>query len=107
MSVEMTSLAGVRTRQGSHDSSSKSVNKRVKLLIIPLPSIDGRYDEWLTFRDTFCSIIHDNHNIDNIEKFHHLRAALKGEAAKVIMSLETTTDNYAICLEIDFSTLSE
>ncbi|XP_050547611.1 uncharacterized protein LOC126909236, partial [Daktulosphaira vitifoliae] len=97
ISAQMANFAETSSAKGCQSSSSKTTtNRRVKLPVIPLPTFSGRYDEWLTFRDTFRSMIHDNKDIDEIEKFHHLRAALKGEAGKVIMSLETTDDNYSI-----------
>lgn len=77
-------------------SYSINTNRQVKFPIISLPGFGGQYDEWFTLKDTFRSMIHDKHDTDDLEKLHNLRAALKGEAAKVVMSLKITKVIYAI-----------
>ena len=43
---------------------------------------------------------HDNDEIPTIHKFYYLKACLKGEAAEVIASLETTNENYPVAWEL-------
>lgn len=80
----------------SDSSQSASNNQRstVKLPTISLPSFDGTYDQWLEFRDTYLSVIHNCKDLDNIQKFHYLRSVLKGNALQVIKSLEFSSNNY-------------
>lgn len=47
-------------------------HNNIKLPIIQLPKFSGSYDNWLEFHDTFSSLIHENDDIDNINKFHYL-----------------------------------
>lgn len=54
--------------------------------------------EWLGFRDTFESLIHKN-EIDPIQKFHYLKAALKDNAAQITKSLEFSAINYTVAWE--------
>ncbi|XP_057671224.1 uncharacterized protein LOC130902951 [Diorhabda carinulata] len=68
----------------------------VRLPTINLPKYSGVYQNWLEFRDTFYSLIHENKSVSNIQKFHYLRASLEGEAALVIKSLEISTANYEV-----------
>ncbi|XP_045539664.1 uncharacterized protein LOC123722310 [Papilio machaon] len=77
-------------------SSPQRNNNIVKLPTIQLPKFSGSYNNWLEFRDTFCSLIHSNDSIDNINKFHYLRASLEGTAAVVIQSIEFSAGNYLI-----------
>ena len=77
-------------------TSRASNHKLVKLPTIKLPTFNGSYDNWLEFRDTFTSIIHSNDDIDDINKFHYLRASLDGTAALVIQSIEFSSRNYYI-----------
>ncbi|XP_033212150.1 uncharacterized protein LOC117169753 [Belonocnema kinseyi] len=63
---------------------------------IELPKFNGELSEWLGFRDTFESLIHNNQEITQIEKFHYLNAALKDSAAQVIESLEFSAINYKV-----------
>ena len=74
-------------------------NQGIKLPTIELPKFRGELEEWLGFRDTFASLIHNNAAINNIQKFHYLRAALEGNAEQIIKSLEFSEANYTIAWE--------
>ncbi|XP_053682608.1 uncharacterized protein LOC128733054 [Sabethes cyaneus] len=69
---------------------------KVKLPTITLPEFDGDFNNWLTFHDTFVSMIHASTEISCVQKFHYLRAALKGEAANLIQSITITAANYSV-----------
>lgn len=96
------------SRHSSRDSlqgSPKGSNKGyidsdnisdIKLPTISLPKFQGSTDQWLEFRDTFRSLIHDNSKLKNIQKFHYLRASLEGDAAQVIKSVELTDSGYSV-----------
>lgn len=68
----------------------------IRLPTIELAKFSGDTAEWFGFRDTFESLISKNENIDPIQKFHYLKAALEGGAAQIIKSLEFTAVNYAV-----------
>ncbi|XP_061710770.1 uncharacterized protein LOC133520395 [Cydia pomonella] len=82
------------SNRGSQSGSGN--RKLVKLPTIQLPKFQGSYENWLGFRDTFTSLIHSNDDIDNINKFHYLRASLEGSAALVIHSIEFSGSNYEV-----------
>jgi len=71
----------------------------IRLPTIELPKFKGDVDEWLGFRDTFESLIHNNETINPIQKFHYLKAALEGAAAQIIKSLEFSAANYMVAWE--------
>ncbi|XP_055634049.1 uncharacterized protein LOC129774354 [Toxorhynchites rutilus septentrionalis] len=79
--------------------TSVTHNSGVKLPTIVLPHFDGDLNEWLTFHDSYTSLIHTSREIPNIQKFQYLRSALKGEALKIIESLTITSDNYPVAWE--------
>lgn len=68
----------------------------IKLPTLSLPSFNGEYDQWLNFYDTFKSLINDNEALTNIQRFHYLRSALKGEASLTIQAVEVSAENYDI-----------
>lgn len=72
----------------------------VKLPTINLMKFDGKYNNWLEFKDTFNSLIHTNSAINNIQKYHYLRASLEGEPLKVIQSLEFSSENYVTAWDL-------
>ncbi|MGR0261062.1 DUF1759 domain-containing protein, partial [Klebsiella pneumoniae] len=51
---------------------------------MPIPTFSGDILKWTHFRDTFLSLVHGDHNLSNVEKFHYLLGALKGEAAVLL-----------------------
>lgn len=101
---QCTNNGGGRQSQRAGSSSSSSGAKsggtccghtnQFQLPKISIPKFDGNYQNWLEFRDTFISIIHENDNIDNISKFHYLRASLHGSAAVVVRNIDFTKENY-------------
>ncbi|XP_045456989.1 uncharacterized protein LOC123667024 [Melitaea cinxia] len=75
-------------------SSKSSVQSNVKLPDIKLPSFDGSFDQWLEYRNSYITMIHNRSDLDEIQKFHYLKASLSGCALQVISALEFTADNY-------------
>ena len=79
--------------QAAHTPSAMC---RVKLPEIKLPTFGGKIANWITFRDTFRSLIHNNQNLTAIDKFTYLRTSLFGEALQEIGSVELTAANYDV-----------
>lgn len=74
--------------------------RKSKLPDVTLPSFTGSYDGWLEFKNSFYTMIHKRTDLDPIEKFHYLRAALSGSARQVISALEFTAENYEYAWEL-------
>ena len=74
--------------------------QQIRLPSINLPSFNGRYDQWLEFRDGFNSLIHNNKSITEIQKFYYLRSCLQEEAVQIIHSIEVSACNYTIAWEL-------
>ncbi|XP_043263018.1 uncharacterized protein LOC122403528 [Colletes gigas] len=66
----------------------------VRLPSVPLPSFHGTVGEWVYFRDSFESLINQNTVLSNIERFHYLRSAVKGDAARALKALPMSDENY-------------
>ncbi|XP_069358343.1 uncharacterized protein [Maniola hyperantus] len=93
-------LSMSETSEGS-ESRDGGFHDFVRLPKISLPSFNGEnMDQWLEFRDTYLSLIHSNNKLGNINKFHYLRAALKGSALIVIKNLEFTSKNYDVAWQL-------
>lgn len=72
----------------------------VKLPVITLPKYQGNYDNWLEFRETFESLVHNNESLSPIQKYHYLRASLEGSAALVIKAVEFTSTGYDVAWQV-------
>ncbi|XP_055604588.1 uncharacterized protein LOC129752832 [Uranotaenia lowii] len=89
--------AGQAPNTSSQESiGSSSSLARVKLPEISLPSFDGQIKLWITFRDSFNSLIHSNNHLSAMDKFTYLRSALTGEALQEVGSIEITAANYEV-----------
>ncbi|XP_055590935.1 uncharacterized protein LOC129743015 [Uranotaenia lowii] len=84
-------------------SGPPSTLARVKLPEINLPFFSGKTKEWVTFRDSFKSLIHSSNQLSNTDKFCYLRSAVTGEALQAIASVDITAANY----DIAWSTLEK
>ncbi|XP_055591231.1 uncharacterized protein LOC129743272 [Uranotaenia lowii] len=69
---------------------------RIKLPELKLPTFSGKLQDWITFRDTFTSMIHNNAHLSDIDKFTYLRTSLTDDALIEIGSIELTSANYTI-----------
>ncbi|XP_058826944.1 uncharacterized protein LOC131686930 [Topomyia yanbarensis] len=69
---------------------------RIKLPEVRLPTFDGSISEWITFRDTFKSLIDSNPQLSPIDKLSYLVASLSKDARKVIESIEHIAANYTV-----------
>ncbi|XP_055622347.1 uncharacterized protein LOC129765916 isoform X2 [Toxorhynchites rutilus septentrionalis] len=90
---KLSSLAG-NFPTSTHNANTNSTLSGIKLPTISLPEFDGDYMRWLAFHDTFLALIHSNPDVADIQKFHYLRAAIKGEAAQLIESIPISSANY-------------
>ncbi|XP_055633148.1 uncharacterized protein LOC129773560 [Toxorhynchites rutilus septentrionalis] len=73
---------------------------RIKLPEVKLPTFDGSISEWITFRDTYQSLIDSNAQLSQIDKFSYLVASLTKDARKVIEAIELTDANYAVAWQL-------
>ena len=72
-------------------NSSYSMSRLPKLA---LPTFDGNPLSWQSFWDSFCTAVHDNPHLGNIQKLNYLRAQFSGEAPKSIAGFTLTESNY-------------
>lgn len=82
---------------GKESKQESSNNNVLKLPKISLPVFDGDYSKWVTFRDLFLSLVHNNRSIDDVQKLHYLKTQLTGEAEQLLRHIPVTSSNYNIC----------
>ncbi|XP_055634088.1 uncharacterized protein LOC129774380 [Toxorhynchites rutilus septentrionalis] len=68
----------------------------LRLPEIKLKEFSGNFDEWESFSDLFISLIDSNHQLTMVQKLYYLRASVTGEAARMISSLDITSNNYLV-----------
>ncbi|XP_043474407.1 uncharacterized protein LOC122506352 [Leptopilina heterotoma] len=65
-----------------------------------IPTFDGKIEDWLSFKNSFSSLIHEQTDLTNIEKLQYLKSALKGEAARKISIFPISENNYLQAWEL-------
>lgn len=93
MTVNSNSLSNSNVKSNECTSNTQF---NIKLPQLSLPEFNGAYDKWSSFSDTFISLIHNNPCLTDIQKYFYLQSSLKGDAAKVIDSLEVDASNYPV-----------
>ena len=73
---------------------------KVKLPQLSIPKFSGQLQDWVTFKDTFLSLVGNNTTVPDIQKFHYLLAAISGDARKVIQHIPASEQGFRVAWEI-------
>ncbi|XP_052759046.1 uncharacterized protein LOC128202504 [Galleria mellonella] len=98
----LTSLRQSSTESATcseQNNSNKDPNCNLKLPKISISPFSGKYSEWISFRDLFVSLVHNNKHLDDVQKLHYLKGLLVGEAEQLLRHVPITHNNYTICWE--------
>lgn len=69
---------------------------KLKLPAQQIPEFKGDILGWRKFKETFVSLIHENPEIPNVQKFHYLLGALKNNTDNVVREIPVSCDNYEV-----------
>lgn len=78
------------------DVSNTHVNIEVIRMAIDPPTFSGHWEDWVSFRDLFASIIIENTTLNDIHGLQYLRGSCKGKAAEVIQDIAVTVGNFQV-----------
>lgn len=92
--INKTETLAVAKQAGSVGMPHNSLPK------IIIPKFSGKYTEWVTFRDLFLSLIHNNASLDLVQKMHYLKGYLLGEAEQLLRQIPIAADNYSKCWKL-------
>ncbi|RVE40685.1 hypothetical protein evm_014665 [Chilo suppressalis] len=74
--------------------STDTSRVKTKLPTININKFTGKYSEYPDFIQLFNSLIHNDKNLDNIQRLHYLRQFLEGEPYNLIKGLSLTSKGY-------------
>uniref|UniRef100_A0A8D8X311 Peptidase A2 domain-containing protein n=1 Tax=Cacopsylla melanoneura TaxID=428564 RepID=A0A8D8X311_9HEMI len=74
--------------------SGDSVKSVVQLPTIKLPTFDGSIENWAPFKDLFVELVHNNAELQPIQKFQYLKCCLVGDASCLVQHLPLVSTNY-------------
>jgi len=73
---------------------------KVRLPQLSIPMFSGHLQDWVTFKYTFLSLVGHNKLIPDIQKFHYLLSAIKGDARKVTQHIPASEQGFRVAWEI-------
>ncbi|XP_011883624.1 PREDICTED: uncharacterized protein LOC105570787 [Vollenhovia emeryi] len=68
--------------------------RRIKLPVAELPKFDGDIEKWLSYKNTFVTMIDSRQDITNLQKFLYLKNSLQGDALNKISIYNVSEENY-------------
>ncbi|XP_011701189.1 PREDICTED: uncharacterized protein LOC105457924 [Wasmannia auropunctata] len=83
-SERMSNTSNNETRSDNEGIVTATKRRRIKLPEAPLPTFDGKFENWLAFKNAFNSMIGSQADLSEIDKLHYLKSALTGEAGNKI-----------------------
>ncbi|KAL6727242.1 hypothetical protein Aduo_009137 [Ancylostoma duodenale] len=95
-----------QTMNGREGTAATSVTERSERLIkirkplLEIPSFSGNYREFNSFWTVFESLIHNDCELSDTDKFLYLKQALKGKAAAALSCIPVIGDRYSTAVDI-------
>lgn len=87
----------IRKVEDQNEPKFLNAPTQCRLPEIELPKFDGKYSSWITFKDEFLNLVHENRDLDQIDKFRYLVSCIRdGTAYSIIEFLPRTRVNYEV-----------
>lgn len=83
-----------RQQQGGGNANQQLSN--AKLPKLETPKFDGAFNNWITYRDLFNSMINNQAGLTNSQKLQYLVSGVSNEAADIISEYKITDENFAV-----------
>ncbi|XP_066585185.1 uncharacterized protein [Prorops nasuta] len=85
----------------SHTSSVQVESiRQIKLPVAELPKFSGDIEHWISYKNTFITMIDSREDITNLQKFLYLKASLKGDALNKISIYSASDSNYELAWKL-------
>ncbi|XP_076660308.1 uncharacterized protein LOC143363629 [Halictus rubicundus] len=98
MIAEFETAAAVKVPSDSNVTPGEATFQRSRAVLpkMALPTFEGHYKDWPSFRDLFTSLIINDSSLSPVECLHYLKTCMKGEAMALLKNIRTTNDNFNI-----------
>ncbi|XP_066582114.1 uncharacterized protein [Prorops nasuta] len=86
------------------NSSTSSIQteslKRIKLPVAELPKFSGNIEQWISYKNTFLTMIDSRTDITDLQKFLYLKDSLRGDALNKISIYSASDSNYKLAWKL-------
>lgn len=88
------------TRLNDDEVAASTKRRRIKLPEAPLPTFDGKYENWLAFKNAFTNMVGSRTDLSDIDKLYYLKSGLIGDAANKVKVFAIDGTNFAQAWEL-------
>ncbi|XP_055613094.1 uncharacterized protein LOC129759626 [Uranotaenia lowii] len=96
----LSRIESIPARPTESSVSDSTLPCHTKFPELKLPTFSGKLADWINFRDNFKSLIHDNVQLNQMDKFNYLRASLRDDALLQINQIQVSAINYGLAWSI-------
>ncbi|XP_071641515.1 uncharacterized protein [Temnothorax longispinosus] len=93
-------IANDETRNDNTGAVGSVKKRRIKLPEAQLPTFDGKYENWLSFKNAFRNMIGSQTDLSDVDKLHYLKSALIDDAANKVRIFAIDGINYVNAWEL-------
>ncbi|XP_050063262.1 uncharacterized protein LOC126552594 [Aphis gossypii] len=94
VSPEVEQVTNPTAQLGPLVSNLAPSGSNIRLPEIPLPTFDGRLQNWPDFRDRFVTLVDQKAHLNNIEKFYYLLGCLQAGPTDVVKGITVSDATY-------------
>lgn len=94
----MSMSTSTPTNSPGRSRTNDTPGQYLRLPKLELPTFDGTLSDWQNFYDLFKATVDSHGALSSATKMQYLKAAVTGEAAKLLSVLPVTDDNYQVAL---------
>ncbi|KAL6725449.1 hypothetical protein Aduo_007500 [Ancylostoma duodenale] len=100
--IPSTSNQSINGSEGATSSIPERNERQIKIRrpMLEIPSFSGNFREFNSFWAVFESLIHNDYELSDVDKFLFLKQALKGRAAAALSCIPVTGDRYSTAVNI-------
>lgn len=95
---DATKEESISSQHNSSGAFNNQVHSRqhanIKLPPIVIPQFSGDFSKWTSFHDLFDSLVIQNTSLSNVNKLHHLKSSLSGDAELVLRQFAIEDKNF-------------
>lgn len=80
------------------DNANNNANdnhREFRLPTIAVPTFNGEYHSWPSFKNSFQHLVADNLTLSNLQRLHYLKGSLTGDAKRLVQHYDIVEANYA------------
>ncbi|XP_075158086.1 uncharacterized protein LOC142231359 [Haematobia irritans] len=68
----------------------------IRLPKVDIPTFSGNYTDWISYRDMFVSLIHNNQGLSNVQKFYYLRSSCRDTPLSIVNEYPASDASYQL-----------